>query len=121
MRPTHPVALSASSYKSNVKQEKLEMAQQWTPPPPPTSTPANVPNYLIPAILVTLFCCLPTGVVSIIFSTQVNSKVAAGDVAGAMESSKKAKTWMMVSIGLGVLAWIIAIVVNVIGFVASSR
>jgi len=43
------------------------------------------------AILSTVLCCLPLGVVSIIFSTQVNSKWALGDVAGAQESSVKAK------------------------------
>ena len=34
------------------------MSEQWTPPPSPTAAPANVPNYLIPAIL-SLFCCWP--------------------------------------------------------------
>lgn len=89
------------------------MSQNWTPPPPPSAAPGNVPNYLVPAILVTLFCCLPAGVVSIIYATQVNGKLAAGDVQGAMAASKNAKTWMMVSIGLGVVAGIIAIIVNI--------
>ena len=71
------------------------------------STP--VPNYLVQAILVTIFCCIPFGIVSIVFAAQVNGKVAAGDFTGAIESSKKAKTWAWVSLGVGlalVLIWI---------------
>ncbi|MBA3806674.1 MAG: CD225/dispanin family protein [Acidobacteria bacterium] len=62
-----------------------------------------MPNYLVPAIISTICCCLPAGVVSIIYATQVNSKVAAGDVTGAMDASAKAKTWFIVAIIVGVL------------------
>ena len=65
------------------------MAQEFTPPPP-ADTHDKVPNYLIPAII-SAICCLPLGIVSIIFAAQVNGKVASGDIAGAMNASKKAK------------------------------
>ena len=80
------------------------MAQEWTPPPPDSGTHENVPNYLIPAIISAL-CCFPLGIISIIFAAQVNGKVAAGDIAGAMDSSKKAKLFSFIFIGLGVLVW----------------
>jgi hypothetical protein len=57
----------------------------------------SVPNYLAPAILSTLFCCLPFGIVAIIYAAQVDSKVAAGDYAGALDSSNRAKTWSIAS------------------------
>jgi hypothetical protein len=93
------------------------MSQAYTPP---SSTGSTVPvqNYLIPAILATIFCCLPVGIVSIIFATQVNNKVAAGDVAGAMESSKKAKMFMFITIGVGLVSWIIGIVLWIFVFAA---
>jgi Interferon-induced transmembrane protein len=75
------------------------MSQQWTPPAS-SSTPTTVPNYLIPAIL-SLFCCWPLAIVAIIFAAQVNGKVAAGDIQGAMDASKKAKLFSYISIGLG--------------------
>lgn len=78
-------------------------AAGWAPPPPPATPPTNIPNYLVPAIISTICCCLPAGVVSIIYATQVNSKVAAGDMAGAMEASAKAKTWFIVAIVVGVI------------------
>jgi predicted secreted protein len=63
-------------------------------------------NYLVWSILSTLFCCLPLGIASIVYAAQVNSKWTAGDVAGAHESSQKAKkfaTWSAVA-GVGVFA-----------------
>ena len=79
----------------------------------------KINNYLVPAILATLFCCLPTGIVAIIMAAQVNSKLATGDVAGARDSAKKAKTWTFVSVGLGLLAiilWVVFVVfLGVIG------
>ena len=69
-------------------------------PVPPGQT---VPNYLVQAILVTLFCCLPFGIVSIVYAAQVNSKLAAGDYAGALDSSQKAKTWSMWSFIIGLV------------------
>jgi interferon-induced transmembrane protein len=95
------------------------MSQQYGSPSPS----GEIPNYLVPAILSRVFCCLPLGVVSIIFATQVNSKIATGDTAGAMESSKKAKMFMMIAIGLGALSWIIAVVcwIFVFGMAAVSN
>jgi hypothetical protein len=96
------------------------MSQAYTPPSTTGST-GEVQNYLIPAILATIFCCLPLGVVSIIFATQVNGKLAAGDVAGAMESSRKAKMFMFITIGAGLLTWIIAIVLWVFVFAIAAN
>ena len=53
----------------------------------------NVPNYLIQSILVTLCCCLPLGIVGIVYASQVNAKLAAGDVAGAEVAAGNAKKW----------------------------
>ena len=64
--------------------------------------PARVPNYLAQAILVTIFCCLPLGIVSIVYAAQVNGKIASGDVEGAMRSSEQAKLWAWASLGIGI-------------------
>ena len=78
----------------------------------------TIPNYLVQSILVTVFCCWPFGIPAIVFAARVNSKQAAGDVAGALEASKKAKMWivialcgwgvaMLLSIGFAILAAVI--------------
>jgi hypothetical protein len=68
---------------------------------------AQINNYLTPAILVTLCCCVPLGVVAIVFAAQVNSKLAAGDVAGAMESAKNARLWTWIAFGAGLAGGVI--------------
>ncbi|MCA1573822.1 MAG: CD225/dispanin family protein [Acidobacteria bacterium] len=90
------------------------MSQQWTPPPSPTAAPANIPNYLIPAIL-SLFCCWPLSIVAIIFAAQVNGKVASGDIQGAMDASKKAKLFSFIAIGIGLGLGLIYLVLMVLG------
>lgn len=80
------------------------MSQNWTPPPAGGS--ATVPNYLVPAII-SIFCCWPLAIPAIIFATQVNGKVAAGDNAGAQDASKKAKMFSFIAIGLGVVGYLI--------------
>jgi len=90
------------------------MSQQWTPPPSPTAAPANIPNYLIPAIL-SLFCCWPLSIVAIIFAAQVNGKVASGDIQGALDASKKAKLFSFIAIGIGLGLGLIYLVLMVLG------
>lgn len=87
-------------------------------------TPSReVPNYLVQSILVTLFCCLPFGVVAIVFAAQVNSKLEAGDYEGAVEASNKAKLFCWISFGISVVAIVLyilaAIVIGVIGGVSN--
>jgi Interferon-induced transmembrane protein len=79
------------------------MSQDWTPPPP-TGTPEKVPNYLVPAII-SAVCCFPLGIIGVIFAAQVNGKVAAGDIAGAIDASKKAKLFSYIFLGLAILGW----------------
>ena len=62
----------------------------------------DIPNYLVQAILVTIFCCIFTGIPSIIYAAQVNGKIQAGDIDGAFRASKSAKMWAWISFGLGV-------------------
>ncbi|MGH9556376.1 MAG: CD225/dispanin family protein [Terriglobales bacterium] len=76
------------------------------PPPAPGIPPAPQPqisNYLIPAIAVTLCCCLPGGIVAIVYAAQVNTKLQAGDIAGAQAASNNAKLWCMISAAVGVV------------------
>ena len=71
------------------------------------------PSYLVWAILTTLFCCLPFGIVSIVYAARVDSKYNAGDLAGSLEASNNAKKWAiisaLVSVALLVL-WVLLVV-----------
>jgi len=99
-----------------------------TVPPPPTGrpevaappaalTPAmeSPPNYLVWAILSTLFCCWPTGIAAIVFAAQVSSKMQAGDIDGARRSSANAKLWCWITFGLGLAGFLLVFVFALIG------
>jgi len=71
------------------------------PPPPPGGYGAPVPGYpaqqpdsnLVWGILVTVLCCLPFGIVSIVNASKVSGLWAAGQYAEAQKASEDAKKW----------------------------
>lgn len=73
-----------------------------------------IPNHLVGAILATLFCCLPFGIVAIVYASGVNGKIAAGDIAGAQAASQKASTWINVSVICGIIGIILNVILHVV-------
>src|ERR1700753_1579424 len=79
------------------------------PPPRPK-------NWLVESILVTIFCCLPFGIVGIVYSSSVNSKYDMGDYAGALAQSQQAGKWTKIGFWIGLAVCILyALLVFVIG------
>lgn len=71
----------------------------------------QIPNYLWQSIVATVLCCMPFGVVGIVFAAKVDGLVARGDLAGAQAASKSAKTWTSVAVGSGLLVTVIYLVI----------
>ena len=86
--------------------------------PPPNT--AQIPNHLVGAILVTVFCCQIFGIISIVYAAQVNSKLRVGDVQGAAISAGKAKTWMWWGFGIGLVVNIIFAIIQFATIFAES-
>lgn len=95
----------------------LRHANAGAPMPgvPPLPMYRSIPNYLVHAILVTLFCCLPFGIVAIVFAAQVNSRLQAGDIQGALDCSNKAKMWSWIAFGLGFAVVLIYVFLVLLG------
>jgi len=85
-----------NSYKCVKCSAILHERQKGTAGQNQSAVRKDPPNYLIPSILFTIFCCLPLGIPAIIFAAQVNSKLAAGDYDGAVSASRKAKLFMII-------------------------
>lgn len=82
------------------------------PPPPPD-------NHLVWAILTTVLCCLPLGIVSIIKSTQVNTLWAQGQYDAARKSADDAKKWAMWSAIVSVVLFVIIGIIYAIAIAAA--
>lgn len=75
----------------------------------------EVDSGLVQAILATIFCCQPFGIVAIVYAAMSQAKVSEGDYEGAARMSEKSRYWVQLSFFLG-LAW--AAVVLVIALVS---
>ncbi|ETW21811.1 CD225/dispanin family protein [Mycobacterium gastri] len=92
-----------------------------TQPPPPGYPPQQPPagqqpdNYLVWSILVTLFCCLPLGIVAIVKSTQVSGLWAQGRYAEAQAAADAAKKFCIWSAIAGVVVLVIYGILMAVG------
>ncbi len=85
-----------------------QLQQSQTPPS----------NYLVFAILTTIFCCQILGIVSIVFAAQVNSRWNSGDFQGALDASRNAKLWAWIAFGSGFVVVIIFAILAFFGALA---
>lgn len=92
--------------------------QPATPYAPPSAAVEpggeSIPDYLPWSIGATLLCCVPAGIAAIVYSVKANSAKKIGDWAEAQRSAKLAKTWLWVSVGVG-LAVLLIYVLAIIG------
>jgi hypothetical protein len=76
-------------------------------PPQQGDVPPRPGNLLAWSILSTIFCCVPFGIVAIVYSAKVNPLWDFGDFVGAKDAADKARTWNKVSLVLGIIGSII--------------
>ncbi|WP_346699390.1 CD225/dispanin family protein [uncultured Alistipes sp.] len=63
-------------------------------------------NFLAWAIISTILCCLPFGIVAIVYASQVDSYWFAGNHEAARRSARNARTWTWVSVGVAAFCWV---------------
>lgn len=71
-------------------------------------------NFLVWAILSTVICCLPLGIVAIVYANKVDSLWYAERYEEAEEALKKAKMWTYISAGVGVVGVILSMFIMLI-------
>lgn len=109
-----------------------EPQQAYTPPQPqanPQPEPQHTANpqptgpkptsYLVLAILSTIFCCLPFGIVSIVMASKVDSLWNAGRYLESQDASRKARNWAIAAIATSAVIAILYIVFVLVVGVAS--
>ena len=78
----------------------------------------RVASYMGWAIATLILCFWPTGIVAVVYASRVGNLLAMGDVRGAQEASKKAKTWCWVTFGIGIALCIIAVLIIIFAVAA---
>ena len=79
--------------KMNEEQSRVNVSEQVPPMPS---------NNMVLAILTTVCCCLPLGIVAVIKASQVSSLYMAKQYAAAQKSADDAKKWALIGMGCGI-------------------
>ncbi len=84
-------------------------------PAPATAPPQryeHIQNYLPWAIASTICCCLPGGIVAIVYAAQASTAERAGEYGRAQDAAGKAKMWIIISVIFGALFSIFWLIVQ---------
>lgn len=73
------------------------------------------PSNLIPAIITTVLCCMPAGIIAIIYASRVKGLWASGLYPKSLATSRKAMQWCIISVICAVLFWIMLFVLDSAG------
>lgn len=101
----------AEQNQSTGQEEAQESAQQ-------TAGQASGENwvpYLVLAIISTVCCCPPFGIVAIVYAARINNAIIANDSAEAQRAAGNARIWLIVAYAVGILMWIFYLI-SQIGF-----
>ncbi len=84
------------------------------PPVDLIANPQSLNDYLVQNVLSTFCCCLPAGVVGIVFSINAGSARDRGDWTAAQKNARYAKYCFWAALLLGFLTWITLIIGTVL-------
>lgn len=77
-----------------------------------SGAPSSGTPYMILAIFTILMCCMPLGIVAIIYASRINGLLRNGDYAGARESAKKVKLFSIIGIIGGLISMTFLLIFN---------
>ncbi len=97
---TRPAAVNGASVPQQPYQPQ---SQPYQPQDTPVTEPCP-PTNLVWAIIATVLCCLPAGVVAIVYALKVTNKYREGDIEGAKRASETGAWWCIASIVLGIVS-----------------
>uniref|UniRef100_A0A6I8RSN9 Proline-rich transmembrane protein 1 n=1 Tax=Xenopus tropicalis TaxID=8364 RepID=A0A6I8RSN9_XENTR len=103
-------------------------------PPQPGIPPPQIPpglalleprrpphDYLPIAVLTTICCFWPTGVIAIIKAVQVRTALARGDLMSAEIASREARNFSFISLAVGIAAMVLCTILTVVIIIAAQH
>lgn len=121
-QPQPQYAAPAAGYQQPYQQPQYQYPQYQQPQYAQVGMgmPPKPDNNMIWAILSTVLCCLPIGIVAIIKASKVDTLYMQGNYSGAEEAAKSAKTWSLIGAGLGLLGGILYVILVVFAGIMSN-
>ena len=83
------------------------------PPEPPVVVNTNTmpKTWLVESILVTIFCCLPFGIIGIVNATKIETLYYSGQYEQALNHSRQAKKWTLWGLFSMLIFWVLYLMV----------
>jgi len=114
-----PHYVQEEPYQASPKQAYTPSYAQGAPVMPPRQTQQAPPKtWLLESVLATIFCCLPAGLVGIIYASNVESHWYKGNREAAVSSANTAKTWTIVSFVVGLVSVLTYVLLVAFGVLA---
>ena len=80
----------------------------------PVQQLVNIKSHMADSIITMILCCLPFGIIGLVYACKVNAALKNNDVAAAQHASKMANMWNWIGFGCGLL-WAITCVACALG------
>jgi hypothetical protein len=105
---------SVPGFQNELLASSPTMSQPNYQNPPSYMSGGKIENHLVKSILTTFFCCMPLGIVAIVFAAQVDGFVRSGDFARAEDSARKANLFSNISLGIGLTGTVLYIILVIV-------
>ena len=96
--PEASPTVTGQPYQGQPYQGQPQYVQQ-----PDQSAPVCPPTNLVWAIIATVLCCMPAGIIAIVYALKVSTRYREGDIKGAERASETGAWWCIASIILGII------------------
>ncbi|XP_035283726.1 proline-rich transmembrane protein 1 isoform X2 [Anguilla rostrata] len=98
-----------------------QMAMQM-PPGIALMEPRRPPHDYLPIAVLTTVCCFwPTGIIAIIKAVQVRTAVSRGDMVSAEIASREARNFSFISLAVGIASMVLCTILTVVVIIASQH
>ncbi|XP_018609893.1 proline-rich transmembrane protein 1 isoform X1 [Scleropages formosus] len=123
--PVYPIGASGQTYlQGNAAPPGVAPGQVAMQMPPGVALmePRRPPHDYLPIAVLTTVCCFwPTGIIAIIKAVQVRMAVARGDMVSAEIASREARNFSFISLAVGIASMVLCTILTVVVIIASQH
>ncbi|CAL8396606.1 unnamed protein product [Gadus morhua 'NCC'] len=124
LRPGLPHGLGSALSWLRARGQPPDVPRPELPMPPGITSdgPPAAPNDYLPIAVLTTVCCFwPTGIIAIIKAVQVRTAIARGDMVTAEIASREARNFSFISLAVGIASIVLCTILTVVVIIASQH